>query len=144
MVFNTAFREAGHGSPLGEAVAEEDDNGKAPDVDDRPLFSSSNDYREPNSDGTPNLKSTHVPKSHSVATRIVGRTYTSEHVDVRPLIQTSTGTRYGAALSRTGFDSGPSPKKWGGTTPICPRCGDNVYFAEQVHPPVKILVLLAI
>ena len=54
-----------------------------------------------------------------------------------PLNQTSTGTRYGVALSggvgvnMTGSAS-PSPRKWGVGTPVCPRCMKNVYFAEQV------------
>lgn len=50
---------------------------------------------------------------------------------VSALNQTATGTRYGAALS----GSMTSPvKTWGlgGVTPVCPRCGKNVYFAEQV------------
>ncbi|KAH7911798.1 hypothetical protein BJ138DRAFT_1005893 [Hygrophoropsis aurantiaca] len=48
-----------------------------------------------------------------------------------PLRPTATGTRYGIALA--GGNS-PSPaKQWGGgTTPICPRCGKSVYFAEQM------------
>lgn len=56
-----------------------------------------------------------------------------------PLMQTSTGTRYGLALSggvgvhATGYAS-PSPRKWGAVTPLCPRCMKNVYFAEQVKP----------
>ncbi|KAH0834014.1 hypothetical protein J3R83DRAFT_11250 [Lanmaoa asiatica] len=47
------------------------------------------------------------------------------------LKQTATGTRYGAALG--GSTASPA-KTWGlgGTTPVCPRCGKNVYFAEQV------------
>jgi hypothetical protein len=55
-----------------------------------------------------------------------------------PLKQTSTGTRYGVALSggvgahMTGSAS-PSPRKWGVGTPVCPRCMKNVYFAEQVY-----------
>ncbi|RDB23508.1 Cysteine and glycine-rich protein 3 [Hypsizygus marmoreus] len=55
---------------------------------------------------------------------------------MKPLVQTATGTRYGAALGGsvgvqlTG--NGGSPRKWGGTTPTCPRCGKSVYFAEQV------------
>ena len=54
-----------------------------------------------------------------------------------PLKQTSTGTRYGVALTggvgvhMTGSAS-PSPRKWGAGTPVCPRCMKNVYFAEQV------------
>jgi hypothetical protein len=54
-----------------------------------------------------------------------------------PLKQTSTGTRYGVALTGgvgvnvTGLAS-PSPRKWGVGTPVCPRCMKNVYFAEQV------------
>jgi len=54
-----------------------------------------------------------------------------------PLKQTSTGTRYGVALTggvgvyMTGSVS-PSPRKWGAGTPVCPRCMKNVYFAEQV------------
>ena len=50
----------------------------------------------------------------------------------RPLAQTSTGTRYGAALGGgVGIQVG-SPNKWGAGTPSCPRCGKSVYFAEQV------------
>lgn len=49
---------------------------------------------------------------------------------VSSLKQTATGTRYGAALG--GSAAGPA-KTWGlyGATPVCPRCGKNVYFAEQ-------------
>ncbi|EGO20346.1 hypothetical protein SERLADRAFT_453022 [Serpula lacrymans var. lacrymans S7.9] len=48
-----------------------------------------------------------------------------------PLKPTATGTRYGMALS--GAIHSPSPsKQWGGTNPICPRCGKSVYFAEQM------------
>jgi len=51
---------------------------------------------------------------------------------VSSLKQTATGTRYGVALS--GSTASPPAKTWGlsGTTPVCPRCGKNVYFAEQV------------
>ncbi|KAK0200942.1 hypothetical protein DFS33DRAFT_1090665 [Desarmillaria ectypa] len=50
----------------------------------------------------------------------------------RPLIQTSTGTRYGAALGMVSPQT--TGKKWGGasTTPRCPKCNGLVYFAEQV------------
>ncbi|KAJ7584913.1 hypothetical protein C8J56DRAFT_1166152 [Mycena floridula] len=48
----------------------------------------------------------------------------------RPIMQTATGTRYGAALGAVGT---PSPaRKWGGTTPTCPKCMKSVYFAEQI------------
>lgn len=49
---------------------------------------------------------------------------------ISSLKQTATGTRYGAALS--GSTASPA-RAWGlgGTTPVCPRCGKNVYFAEQ-------------
>ncbi|KAL0058212.1 hypothetical protein AAF712_015128 [Marasmius tenuissimus] len=53
----------------------------------------------------------------------------------KPLTQTATGTRYGAALGSVGVATnmtGSSPRKWGGTTPSCPKCGKSVYFAEQV------------
>ncbi|KAK1230188.1 hypothetical protein PQX77_006734 [Marasmius sp. AFHP31] len=52
----------------------------------------------------------------------------------KPLTQTATGTRYGAALGNVGVATnmtGSSPRKWGGTTPSCPKCGKSVYFAEQ-------------
>jgi hypothetical protein len=54
-----------------------------------------------------------------------------------PLKQTSTGTRYGVALTggvgvNTTGSASPSPRKWGVGTPVCPRCTKNVYFAEQV------------
>ncbi|KIM77398.1 hypothetical protein PILCRDRAFT_76713 [Piloderma croceum F 1598] len=46
-----------------------------------------------------------------------------------PVKQTSTGTRYGAALG----GAPPSPvRQWGAGTPQCPTCSKNVYFAEQV------------
>lgn len=45
-----------------------------------------------------------------------------------PLVPTSTGTRYGRGL--TGV-SGGTNRRWGGGTPICPKCGKSVYFAEQ-------------
>ncbi|KAG1823024.1 hypothetical protein EV424DRAFT_786616 [Suillus variegatus] len=46
-----------------------------------------------------------------------------------PLQPTSTGTRYGVA-----FGGGGTPVKAfsAGATPTCPRCGKNVYFAEQM------------
>lgn len=52
-------------------------------------------------------------------------------VNITPLKQTSTGTRYGMALG--GIGTSPV-KSWGpgGATPVCPRCGKNVYFAEQM------------
>ncbi|KAF8200350.1 cysteine and glycine-rich protein [Pholiota molesta] len=56
---------------------------------------------------------------------------------LRPM---ATGTRYGAALGGGGAAAGGqvkaqstgSPRKWGGETPLCERCGKSVYFAEQV------------
>lgn len=54
----------------------------------------------------------------------------------RPITQTSTGTRYGAALGSTSWVSsnttGSPARKWGGTNPSCGRCGKSVFFAEQV------------
>lgn len=55
----------------------------------------------------------------------------------KPLMQTATGTRYGAALN--GGSGGVktnvtgSPRKWGAVTPSCAGCGKSVYFAEQVR-----------
>lgn len=46
-----------------------------------------------------------------------------------PLVATSTGTRYGRGLTGTG---GGTNRQWGGGTPVCPKCGKVVYFAEQV------------
>ena len=46
-----------------------------------------------------------------------------------PLVQTSTGTRYGRGLTGVG---GGKNRQWGGGTPVCPKCGKLVYFAEQV------------
>lgn len=52
----------------------------------------------------------------------------------RPMAQTSTGTRYGVALTGTPTGNGGSPvRQWGTGTPSCPRCGKSVYFAEQVR-----------
>lgn len=56
---------------------------------------------------------------------------------LRPM---ATGTRYGAALGGSRAAASPvkthstgSPRKWGGETPLCERCGKSVYFAEQVR-----------
>ena len=55
---------------------------------------------------------------------------------MKPIAQTATGTRYGAALGgQVGLQltgGAPSPRKWGAANPSCPRCGKSVYFAEQV------------
>ena len=48
---------------------------------------------------------------------------------VTPLVQTTTGTRYGRGLTGVG---GGTNRQWGGGTPVCPKCGKLVYFAEQV------------
>ncbi|KAJ3566723.1 hypothetical protein NP233_g6824 [Leucocoprinus birnbaumii] len=61
-----------------------------------------------------------------------------EKEGINPLVQTSTGTRYGAALGGTmsinvsGTPTGGSPaRRWNVETPICPKCSQRVYFAEQ-------------
>lgn len=66
---------------------------------------------------------TSTPKLSSVT---IARSTSSP---MTPLHQTSTGTRYGVA-----FGSGGTPVKVfsAGATPMCPRCGKNVYFAEQM------------
>ena len=48
---------------------------------------------------------------------------------VAPPVQTLTGTRYGRGLTGVG---GGTNRHWGGGTPVCPKCGKLVYFAEQV------------
>jgi len=57
-----------------------------------------------------------------------------------PLVPTSTGTRYGMALSgrmaptMTGAGAGTGrPWGLGGSNPLCGKCGKTVYFAEQVR-----------
>ncbi|KAI0656339.1 hypothetical protein C8Q70DRAFT_1013945 [Cubamyces menziesii] len=53
-----------------------------------------------------------------------------------PLAPSMTGTRYGAALGGgpplSPTKTGTPGRQWGGGTPRCGRCGQAVYFAEQV------------
>ena len=55
-----------------------------------------------------------------------------------PLVASSTGTRYGAALAGAGelrtTPTGGAARKWG-SSPQCPSCSKSVYFAEQVRLP---------
>ncbi|TFK69812.1 hypothetical protein BDN72DRAFT_839969 [Pluteus cervinus] len=66
-----------------------------------------------------------------------GPTQYTSFANSRPLVPMATGpsgTRYGAALgtSVSVNMTGGSPRRWGAATPTCPKCGKNVYFAEQV------------
>ncbi|KAF8990251.1 hypothetical protein BDQ17DRAFT_1372140 [Cyathus striatus] len=73
---------------------------------------------------------------------------TSVGTGTRPIIiPAATGSRYGAALggtvpvNLTGMSTGitsSARKQWGGTTPVCPKCAKNVYFAEQVKAVGKV------
>lgn len=53
---------------------------------------------------------------------------------IAPLAASTTGTRYGAALTGglRSTPTGGAARQWGGGTPQCPRCSKSVYFAEQV------------
>ena len=54
---------------------------------------------------------------------------------VAPLVASSTGTRYGAALmgELRATPTGGATRQWGSGTPQCPGCSKSVYFAEQVR-----------
>lgn len=56
-----------------------------------------------------------------------------------PLVASTTGTRYGAALTGElrSTPTGGAPRQWGSGTPQCPRCSKSVYFAEQVRLPIN-------
>jgi len=58
---------------------------------------------------------------------------------IAPLAASTTGTRYGAALmgELRSNNTGSPVRQWGSGTPQCPRCTKNVYFAEQVRPPLS-------
>jgi hypothetical protein len=82
------------------------------------------------------------PLSRSSTTRSVQG---NEEQTTAPVQPSPTGTRYGASLGRAtplGAQTTGSPRKWGGTTPQCPACSKNVYFAEQVSLAVMIAVAL--
>jgi len=99
--------------------------------------------RDDSDDDLTNVNSNSTPDPVIRFTRTNGRSKTGAEEVTKPIMQTATGTRYGAALGGsagnvgvganiTGNSTGGSPRKWGGVTPSCPRCGKNVYFAEQV------------
>ncbi|KAK7441739.1 hypothetical protein VKT23_016402 [Stygiomarasmius scandens] len=79
---------------------------------------------------------TDIPEDGTDATELLKAAIaTSPPSTSIPLTQTATGTRYGAALGEGRpiiSHSTGSPRKWGGSTPSCPKCGKSVYFAEQV------------
>lgn len=60
----------------------------------------------------------------------VGGTTDAITLGRKNVVQPSTGTRYGRGL--TGVGRGTN-RQWGGGTPMCPKCGKLVYFAEQVR-----------
>lgn len=79
-------------------------------------------------------------ESHSTANSAVSTTSSQSARATSPVRFTTTGTRYGAALSgylnnkstALGVQTTGTPRRWGGTTPQCPSCSKSVYFAEQV------------
>ena len=78
-------------------------------------------------DWTPGVKYSATMGRSSSATTTSGQT-------LPPLMSTSTGTRYGMALAGGGNSNGGAARMWVGVgTPTCPRCGQAVYFAEQVR-----------
>jgi hypothetical protein len=70
----------------------------------------------------------HPPRRPQIGGTTGGVTLGRKDV-MAPLVPTSTGTRYGRGL--TGVAGGTN-RQWGGGTPVCPKCGKLVYFAEQV------------
>ena len=77
------------------------------------------------------MASTNVGRTDTDFPRTVPLSPSKTGLDITPLRQTSTGTRYGIAL---GGGGPPSPgRQWGSGTPPCGRCGKSVYFAEQVR-----------
>jgi len=76
--------------------------------------------------GVEERESTDEPLSQTPQTTVAA---TLGRKDVMmPLVATSTGTRYGRGLTGAG---GGASRQWGGGTPVCPKCGKSVYFAEQ-------------
>ncbi|KAI0776786.1 hypothetical protein BD413DRAFT_610375 [Trametes elegans] len=77
----------------------------------------------------PRAEETAVPAPDAPADR--GRRFVPP-----PLAPSMTGTRYGAALGGavplSPTKTGAGGRQWGGGTPRCGRCGQAVYFAEQV------------
>ena len=113
----------------------------------RHMVSKSMDY---SSTAANTVMSTNTTGSGSSTSSSPPSSYAQPRSPTSPLFSSFTGTRYGVGLTgrvpthNTGgigvnytggvFPSptGGSPRKWGSGTPVCPRCGKSVYFAEQV------------
>lgn len=67
------------------------------------------------------------PQSPQIGGAIGATTLGRKNVTA-PLIPTLTGTRYGQGLIGI---AGGTNRRWGGGTPVCPKCEGLVYFAEQ-------------
>ncbi|KXN83982.1 Cysteine-rich protein 2 [Leucoagaricus sp. SymC.cos] len=109
--------------PLDPSLSTELKQPMAPPLPGRPVHQSSNSASSANNTrSSQNDAKSFSSASFSTFGRANNATSAAlsllEQEGLNPLVQTSTGTRYGAAL--------------GGTIPTCPKCSQRVYFAEQV------------
>jgi hypothetical protein len=109
-------------SPLGPSYTGQRPTPETGQVNDRPLHKPSN-----------SLSATPMKFFPATLGRSISPATSTPNASYSPLAPTATGTRYGVALNTTGTTAGgSSARKWGGGTPTCPKCGNSVFFAEQV------------
>jgi len=133
-------------APLTQPSSSARPNSSVPQLSNRPLHRSSNSAGALSNIRSfqPETKNSSIPSPTCSNLGGSGNTTSAalnllDNEGIHAPPQTSTGTRYGVALGgtmaidTTKTSAVSSARKWNVETPICPKCSNRVYFAEQVN-----------